>query len=68
MFTKEMVQERITKVQAEMEQTKANFAKLEGHLSEALHWLAELTKREDEAKEADCDDVNEQEQEQPTQE
>lgn len=68
MLTKEMVQERIAKVQAEMEQTKANFAKLEGHLSEALHWLSELTKREEEAKEADCGDVNDQEQEQATQE
>lgn len=33
------IEDRVLKIKTEMEQTKANFAKLEGHLAEAMHWL-----------------------------
>ncbi|HWW39639.1 hypothetical protein [Pedobacter sp.] len=33
------IEDRVLKIKAEMESTKANFAKLEGHLAEAMHWL-----------------------------
>lgn len=39
---KQQLQERIAAITNEMVQTKANYAKLEGHLGEAQHWLNDL--------------------------
>ena len=39
---------RIESIKNEMLQMKSNYAKLEGHLAEAIHWLAELQKTENE--------------------
>jgi len=36
---KKDIEDRVIKIKAEMEQTTANFAKLQGHLAEAMHWL-----------------------------
>jgi hypothetical protein len=38
--------DRIAAINVEMAVTKAHQAKLEGHLSEVTHWLAELDKSE----------------------
>lgn len=38
-MTKEELQTRIAQINNEMIQTKANYAKLEGHLGESQHWL-----------------------------
>lgn len=42
------IQARIEAINNEMIQTKANYAKLEGHLGEAQHWLVEAIKKETE--------------------
>ena len=39
LVNKSDIEDRVLKIKTEMEQTKANFAKLEGHLAEAMHWL-----------------------------
>ena len=43
-MNKEQLHERITTISDEMAVLKANYAKLEGHLGEATHWLTELLK------------------------
>ena len=48
---KELIQERIDTIKKEMEVTKSNFAKLEGHLGEATHWMATIEKSERDAAE-----------------
>lgn len=48
-LTKDLVQQRIQQIEAEMAQVKAHYAKLEGHLGEAHFWLGELLKKELEA-------------------
>lgn len=48
-MTKDELQLRIAQINNEMIQTKANYAKLEGHLGEAQHWLTELINKEVEA-------------------
>ena len=45
-MTKEELQDRIIAINNELTATKANQAKLEGHLAEAHHWLATLFKNE----------------------
>lgn len=52
-MNKEQLQERIKGLQMQMEQLKANFNKVEGHLEECTHWLMALIKFEaEEAKKA----------------
>ena len=41
---KEQLNERIKTISDEMAVVKAQYAKLEGHLGEAIHWLTELLK------------------------
>lgn len=43
------IQARIEAINAEMTQMRTNYAKLEGHLSEARHWIIEIERREAEA-------------------
>ena len=38
----EDLQSRIVSLTSEMNQTKSNYAKLEGHLAETQHWLQKL--------------------------
>jgi hypothetical protein len=45
-MNKEQLQERIGKINEEMIQVKATYAKLEGHLGEAQHWLTDLILKE----------------------
>lgn len=45
-MNKEQLQQRITKIHNELAICKAQQSKLEGHLSEAIHWLAQLEKAE----------------------
>jgi hypothetical protein len=53
------IQSRIEAINMEMTQTKANYAKLEGHLGEAQHWLVEAIKKETEAQvEKDKESLN----------
>ncbi len=47
-MNKEQLQERITVISNEMAQIKAQYAKLEGHLQEATHWLSCLCTMESE--------------------
>jgi len=62
LFTINQLQERIANIKTEMEQTKANYAKLEGHLGESVHWLNEMIKKikESEDKEAEDSDNDEE--------
>lgn len=46
-MNKEQIQDRINQINKEMIQTKANYAKLEGHLGEAQHWLIQAVKKEE---------------------
>lgn len=39
--------ERISVIEQEMMVTRTNYSKMEGHLAEAKHWLAEITKKEE---------------------
>ena len=39
---------RIESIKNEMLQLKNSYSKLEGHLAEAMHWLTELNKTENE--------------------
>lgn len=39
-MNKEQIEERIKNIETEMQQVKAHYAKLEGHLLEAHYWLA----------------------------
>lgn len=45
-MNKEELQQRIMQIDAEMTQLKANYAKLEGHMSEAQHWMSLLVQGE----------------------
>ncbi len=60
-MNKQEIQDRIIAINNEMTQLKANYAKLEGHLGEAQHWMSTLLKfeTEQEAKslEVDCSDA-----------
>jgi len=56
--TKDELQSRIAAINNEMIQTKANYAKLEGHLGEAQHWLTEVIDKEN--KESADGQTNEQ--------
>ena len=47
----EDLQRRAVDITNEMHMTKANYAKLEGHLAETNHWISELVKKEQEIKE-----------------
>jgi transcriptional regulator of heat shock response len=49
MLTKQEVCDRIEKIKMEIEQTKATYAKLEGHLSEALFWISEFDRKSNES-------------------
>jgi hypothetical protein len=46
-LNKEELQQRIMQIDAEMTQLKANYAKLEGHMGEAQHWMSLLVKGEE---------------------
>jgi hypothetical protein len=48
-MNKHEIQARIDIINNEMIQTKANYAKLEGHLDEARHWMAQAMKKEEQA-------------------
>ena len=39
-MNKEILLDRIKQIDQEMQTYKANYAKLEGHLAEATHWLS----------------------------
>lgn len=43
---KEAIQQRISMINLEMKQLQTNYSKLEGHLQECNHWLAEAFKKE----------------------
>ncbi len=43
---KQVLQERIAQINAEMMQLKSTYSQLEGHLKEANHWLMELITKE----------------------
>lgn len=45
----EDLQNRVVAINKEMEQTKAIYAKLEGHLAETHHWISEMVKKNQEA-------------------
>ncbi len=47
---KDKIEERVKLITSELEQTKENYAKLEGHLAEAQHWLDKTIKNEAEEK------------------
>ena len=69
---KEAIQQRISMINLEMKQLQTNYSKLEGHLQECNHWLAEILKKESadetlptmDAKEAESGDANDQKKEQ----
>lgn len=46
-MTKEQIQDRINQINNELIQTKANIAKLEGHLGEAQYWLLQAIEKEE---------------------
>ncbi len=52
-MTKDELQTRIAQINNEMIQTKANYAKLEGHLGEAQHWLTVAVDKEEGVREAE---------------
>lgn len=52
-LNKDELQQRIVAITNEMIQTKANYAKLEGHLAESQHWLTDLVTKEAEADKAE---------------
>lgn len=45
-MNKQQIEERISAITNEMAMLKANYAKLEGHLNEAQHWLMQLELKE----------------------
>lgn len=45
---KQQLTDRIAALNNDMMITRANYAKLEGHLAESTHWLSELIKLESE--------------------
>lgn len=59
---KQQLSDRIQAIQAEMEQTKANYAKLEGHLNECVHWLQTMVAFEQQVDQANAkiDEAKEQ--------
>lgn len=46
MITKEMIKDRITLLEREFDQVKANLLAYDGALQEARHWLSILDKEE----------------------
>ena len=59
LVNKAELQERVATINAEIFQLKSNYAKLEGHLAEAQHWLSELIKSEEEIKNESSEDLGE---------
>ena len=45
-MNKERLVERVQQINAELTQCRANYASLEGHLSECTHWLQEIERQE----------------------
>ncbi len=43
---KQQLQERIKNINDEMASMRQNYAKLEGHLAESLHWLKGIEQKE----------------------
>ena len=46
---KALLTQRIADIQKEMETTKANYSKLEGHLNECSFWFQQIIEKETEA-------------------
>jgi hypothetical protein len=67
-LNKQQIQARIEAINMEMIQTKSNYAKLEGHLGEATHWLAELLAKEEESNKQLDGQVNDEASQQPSDE
>lgn len=72
-MTKAELEARISAIGVEMQQLKANYSKLEGHLAEANHWMQEMIKaenpqNEEQQKEQCCGEANHEEQEQAAEE
>lgn len=57
-MTREEIEQRIATINNEMTLIKSNYAKLEGHLAEAQHWLSSLTKPLEQSGRQINDEVN----------
>jgi uncharacterized protein YpuA (DUF1002 family) len=53
---KDEIQQRIETINNEMAQVRSSYAKLEGHLAEAQHWLSQLELKKE--NEIILDDIN----------
>lgn len=55
---KNKINERIEVIKKEMEATKTTFIKLEGHLTEAMHWLSEFDNSKEKTDGSDHELIN----------
>ena len=57
-MNKDEIQQRIDTINNQMQVLKANYAQLEGHLSEAKYWLEQIELKKESQEEIILDDIN----------